>query len=504
MKQKEDLYHLIQSMSRSEKRYFTVEAGKGGNHATRYLELFQLIRNMKTYDEEALREKFPRNLSADKNYLYESLLKTLRDYRRHSSSFTRIRELIMDARHLYKRGLHSQVENRLSEAKALAEEVGDQLALLEINKLEPFFRWHTEKDFVQQVNLLFEERKQLQAQLNAEFKYTELSYLLSAALKNGMDHQAVQQLVNDPSDLDELQQMELPPPEATHLARRRFFQCKALYAQINGDDQQAAHYYAQVVDWWKDYEKYKGEEFSRYILDIGNLINAYYNVEAFGEVWNQIKRLEQEKERNDDTEVKGLIFVKSSIFKILYFINTGEQQDLNTWSDMIKAGINKYQLNEGSRITLIGNMAIYCFCREDFKKCEEWCEMVTKQRSKTETNHKDQIGLSLLWLLAKIEQDDIDATDNALRSVKRFLKKMDAFSGDGFEKLFYELLKDLIPLYGKERKKHLQHIIDTLKELEQKKEIHIPLDLHELGEIWAESRLTGEAILEVIRQEKKK
>ncbi len=501
MKHKEDLFHLIKSMSKSEKRYFTIEASKWGNSETKYLELYQFINGMKSYDEEVLKKKFPKNLSADKNYLYESLLKNLRDFKRNSSFYSRIRELIMDAKNLYKRGLYSQVENRLVEAKSLAMEIGDQLALLEINKLEPFISWHTNKDFIQHINTLFDERKQIQSSLNAEFKFTELSYLLSMVFKKGV---SLEEWLESHPDLQKMMEIISKPDQSVKVdyhAKRRLHQCNAIHAQMSGEHERASASFAEVVDWWKDYKKYKSEEFSRYVVDVSNLINAYYKIEAFDKVWEQIERLEEEA--TDDIEVKGLIFLKTSIFKILFFLNTGKAEDLNQLGEKINHGLSKYQLNEGSRISLISNMAVYGFCCENFDKCIEWCEKVTKQRNKSETRIRDQVGLQLLWLMSKIELDNIDEIENAFRSVRRFLKQKEVFEEGRFEYTFFHLLKNLAPLFGRERTAHWGKIKEELSNTILQAETAVPLDLNELGVYWAESRSNGKSILEIIRHQRK-
>lgn len=498
MKHKEDLFHLIKSMSRSEKRYFKIEASRWKNNETRYLELYELLNGMNVYDEDKLKQRFPRNLSADKNYLYEVLLKNIRDFRRSGSCFVRIRELIFDAKNLYKRGLYAQVENRLAEAKNLAKEVGDHLALLEINQFEPFISWHTNKDFITHIKSLFEERRAIEQRLKDEIKYTEWSYLLSMAFKKEMSLDEMEELEEPLEVLQSIATDKGRLAKVKDHARRRLYQCLAIHAQMSGDHTTAATYFEQVVNWWKDYKKYKSEEFSRYIVDVSNLINAYYKIEAFDEVWTQIERLEGEA--NDDMEVKGLVFLKATLFKILFFLNTGAIQDLSKLSKVIEAGLKKYQLNEGSRITLISNMAVYCFCCEEFSECIDWCEKVIKQRSKSETRIKDQLGLQLLWLMSKIEIDEVDDVENAFRSTYRFLKQRHAFEEEHFEFILYHLLKNYVSLFGREKKEHLGAIRDELQLLVQQKAPNIPLDLHELGQYWAESRLGKTPIMEVIKK----
>ena len=115
MKQKDDLYNLIQAMSKSEKRYFTIDAKKSGRTSSKYLELFQAINHMDAYNEQKLQKKFGKTLPFDKSYLYDAILRSMRDYRSSKSRAARIKEMILDTKYLYERGLYQQSEEYLKE-----------------------------------------------------------------------------------------------------------------------------------------------------------------------------------------------------------------------------------------------------------------------------------------------------------------------------------------------------------------------------------------------------
>jgi hypothetical protein len=78
-----DLFDLIKALSVSEKRYFKVyAAAMGGKEDRLYLKLFDEIDKMPEYDEGALilnnrKEPFLKNLSSNKNYLFNNILRAL-------------------------------------------------------------------------------------------------------------------------------------------------------------------------------------------------------------------------------------------------------------------------------------------------------------------------------------------------------------------------------------------------------------------------------------------
>ena len=55
MKDKEDLFQLIKALSKTEKRYFTLDAQKVGRKKSKYMELFQAINDQDDYNDTVLR-----------------------------------------------------------------------------------------------------------------------------------------------------------------------------------------------------------------------------------------------------------------------------------------------------------------------------------------------------------------------------------------------------------------------------------------------------------------
>ena len=144
MKRKDDLFRLIQSMSKSEKRYFTLDAQKTGKTDAKYLELFKAISNMDKYEEIALK-RLSNHLSVDKAYLYEAILRSMRDYHSKKSRSAQIKEKLIDAKYLFERELYELCQERLDEATVLAKEIGDHLSLLMINREERRIAYRTRK-----------------------------------------------------------------------------------------------------------------------------------------------------------------------------------------------------------------------------------------------------------------------------------------------------------------------------------------------------------------------
>jgi len=77
----DNLFKLIKSMSKSEKRHFKLFTQAFGSKNSIYLQLFEALEKQEEYDEDALLKKLPiKHLTANKKYLFENILKALRIY----------------------------------------------------------------------------------------------------------------------------------------------------------------------------------------------------------------------------------------------------------------------------------------------------------------------------------------------------------------------------------------------------------------------------------------
>lgn len=81
MRNSDNLYTLIKSMGKAEKRYFKIFATQQGGAKQNYLKLFDAIDKQEDYCEQALLQKFSdenfsKHFSATKKYLYDTILKS--------------------------------------------------------------------------------------------------------------------------------------------------------------------------------------------------------------------------------------------------------------------------------------------------------------------------------------------------------------------------------------------------------------------------------------------
>src|ERR1051326_5972973 len=95
-----ELFELIKSLSKTEKRYFNLFVSRHSANDNNCLKLFKFIEKQKDYDEKALRqffkdEKFIRQLPVTKIYLYGQILKSLTLFHGDKKIETQINDLVL-------------------------------------------------------------------------------------------------------------------------------------------------------------------------------------------------------------------------------------------------------------------------------------------------------------------------------------------------------------------------------------------------------------------------
>lgn len=497
MKRKKDLSRLIGAMSSSEKRYFTLDAQKSGRKASRYLELFQAINEMEEYDEGRLKEKFGKNLSSDKGYLYEAILRSMRDYRSASSLAARSREMILDAKYLYERGLYEQCGERLNNAKTLAQQLDDNVILLEIVKEQRRInRESRKKQYESRIKSLSRETNEIIRSVDDEIRYLDIYDELLMLVLNKFefkDNEEKEALTDKYYPLLSTKEESAILPTAL----RRYYQCWALYYQLLGDVEQVFQHYEMVVDWWDQHPAIKSEDFHHYIVDVSNYLHACATeakYDYFPSLLNSLKST-QPKNIHD----KGLVFQKYSIYQLMYHINTGEIVGIDALIRDIEKGLSTFFISKTSELVLIFNSSILLFISEKFADCITWANKIIRQK-KLSGRQDIQHTIRIIYLIAEYEAGSFDAVERAFRSVNRYFRNNRQLAENSFEYYFLNKINELQNATPSGKRQ----LLETFrKELQDKSGFSgkIPFGIDELLLWWINARLQRSSIVEMVKRD---
>jgi hypothetical protein len=124
MKPSEELFVLINSLTKSEKRFFKLSSSIQTGEKN-YLKLFEFIEKQDEYDEAELKnhfknETFIKHLPSEKNHLYKLILKTLRGFHSDQTSSSRLKEELRNIEILYDKALYKECTKFIKRGKNLA------------------------------------------------------------------------------------------------------------------------------------------------------------------------------------------------------------------------------------------------------------------------------------------------------------------------------------------------------------------------------------------------
>jgi len=180
------VYELIHSLSKNEKRYFSLLIGNSGNaEDKKVVKLFNHLNKVDEYDESKLLKQVPEikaeQLANQKAYLYQKILQALRLYNSPKIIDLQIREQIDFAQILFERRLYSQGLSALKKARKLASLQENLEQQLEILKMERGVLLQTiGPDLEERVDALIADVRLLSQRINNIQTFANLSIKLNS------------------------------------------------------------------------------------------------------------------------------------------------------------------------------------------------------------------------------------------------------------------------------------------------------------------------------------
>jgi hypothetical protein len=128
MKKNSNAYTLIKSLTMSEKRYFKIFSERHTiGYQNKYVALFHQLEKAEQEDDWIISRNLRRNkvnadfLSADKNYLYQLILKSLNDFHASRTLNLEIKEALLSVEILFHKGLYPECLKLIAKTETLAE-----------------------------------------------------------------------------------------------------------------------------------------------------------------------------------------------------------------------------------------------------------------------------------------------------------------------------------------------------------------------------------------------
>ena len=506
MKPSTELYSLIQSLTKSEKRFFKLNSSLQSGDKN-YLKLFDYIEKHNHYNEDELKkhfksERFIQHLPSEKNHLYKLILKSLRSYYSDQSIKSQLKQEIKNIEILYNKALYKECAKFVKRSKITAlnyEKFYYSFELINWEKklMEQDFE---EGHFNHDLDALIEEETKVIEQLRNLAEYHILYSKINYIFRSG----GFTRNENERKIVDEIADYHLIKGKNTAISVRATSICyyvKGLCAASIRDYQDALVNFRKAKAVMDKNPKIKSDLQTRYIYTLNFLMHCYIDSNDFdnaNRLIDELNELSTQKEYKFlDTEVK--IFSASYIGKMQVLNKKGDFEKAVSLIPFIESKINDYadKLNKEKILLLDYSMAYTYFGCSDFKNALKLINNVLNDNEKK--LRQDVYSFArILNLVIHFELNNLDFIEYESKSTSRFLNK---FEKDyQIEKVFMKYIKKVAKIDFKPDYKDV--FINFYKEVDvllQDPSEQVILEYFDIKS-WISSKIETNSFDEIVKQ----
>lgn len=424
-----DLFQLIKSLSKAEKRYIKLASTKKNNGTLPdYIILFDALDKQKLFNEEALKKSFTnknfvKRLPETKYYLYENILRNLRTFHSQASIDIKLRGGIDSAEILLQKKLFDHAYDVLKKASKLASFHGRDLILLEIMELETklFAMTKNTKSLeklikqTDQVNLLNKHVNALRYNMLAETYYLhQTNYFLYR------DQTAYKRLMSIPEE-----------PLLVNDSLALSLHAKQSYYRIQ------AHYYGAICDYKNSFKARLAstkliEQYPAYLKHhTDNYKSCIYMLLIYAAKAKKKKEfdiyyerfllaIKKLKKESDLETTAQSIYLKNHIE---IETKNEKQRIIELEKETVLVKFKKYQFrSELTELYFLESIAILYFHAGNYKECLVWLNKLINKSQPTKNLNTLSMALKLN-ILVHFELNNFDLLESQINSLVRFLKK---------------------------------------------------------------------------------
>ncbi|CAM4073663.1 MULTISPECIES: hypothetical protein [Flavobacterium] len=502
---KDNLFILIKSLSRSEKRQFKLYANRlDVNENAKFLLLFNLLDKTDDYNEDMIlksRIVTKLQLSNLKAHLYKQILISLRMNPVNQNIRILIREQLDFATILYHKGLYKQSLKILEKAKVIALENQEKNIAYEIVELEKVIEsQYITRSIVGRADELTLQAKELSKQNVIASKLSNLSLqLYSIMLKSGYAKSD-----DEMKSITEFFNNELPNYSISDLDfREKLWLYKAhLWHSFLIQDFLACYKYSKKwVDLFYDNSKMIYLNPVWYIKGVNYLLECLYLIKHKTFFKESLEKLEETINheafpKNDNINILTFLCIYNSKFN-LHFLEGNFNDGLYLVDEVLKKlKINRDKIDEHHIMVIYYKIACLYFGLGNTVKCIEFLQKIID--NKNLSMREDLMCFArVLSLVAHYEACLDYKLEIQLKSTYKFLIKMNDLHE--VQREMIKFLKGLGSIYPHQLKGEFKKLHARLKVYENhpyEKRAFLYLDILS----WLESKIDNKPILEIIQK----
>lgn len=499
------LFQLVKSLEKSEKRNFKLFVKRNSSSDNlKTIQLFDALDKMSDYDERLLLQKnkaiTKQQLSNIKAQLYRQILSSLRIIKDENNIDIQLHEMMDHARILFNKGLYLQTLKALDRLKELARSHHQitylQQALFFEKKIETLYITRSMQDRAEKLS---QESNMINDAVTLVNRLSNLSLQLYGwYIQNGHARNE-----KDVKNIQEFFQTNLPADAA--LAKGFYekiylYQSYCWYAFIRLDFLQYYRYCQKWVDLFDKYPEMLAVETASYIKGMHNLMGAHFdllNHEKLAESIRQFEQFARHKlvTQNDNNRILTYQYLYTARIN-LYFLQGTFNKGL-MMVPHLEAMLKEYGLYLDTHRVLVFYYKIAClyFGSGDNEHAIDYLNRIINQKADLRTDL--QCYARLLHLIAHYELGNFDLLEYLIKSVYRYMAKMENLSK--VEEEIFAFLRRSFHVGAHALKPEFEKLLNKLRKYEGN-----PLETRAFAYLdvisWLESKIHNVNVQDVIRE----
>lgn len=443
MKKQLFLYHLIHSLSKSEKRYFKLYTKRTNSKEVREYEvIYNLILKRKSYSEEAIKAAaHVKNFAYQKKYLYDLIIRCLIDYSHQEKNNNINGQNLLSAEILFAKGLPAQALSQLKKEKKVAyntELFGKIISAIEVEQKILSSRMdvlNTKPEFTK----LTAEKKTILKKIE-EVSYIEM---LGVDLLNLAHHSK-----NNKSEAARKEYFKIIKKlnqEEDRLSSLRselhFYRIKGSAYYLLEEYEKAISYYEKEITLSLQL-KINDSNKAYFCSKLNTLASIYSRLKLAKEFDKTLKLLDSTIQEIGSAHLKKRYTLTFYILELNFYILTNNYSKLTPYLETIPTNLSMYKEEfKNSYNILCYNTACGYFYIGNYKKSLFWINKVLSE------NYKDMMpevnaAARLINLVIHYQLDNLMLLDSLISSYKKTNQKKSIYAP--FEKILLKFLMLLI------------------------------------------------------------
>ncbi len=455
-------------MTVPEKGYFIKFAKRHiSDKDNNYLKLFDAInRQEESYNEleikrEFRNEKFVKQFTAAKNYLYNMILKSLVSYNDDKSTDSQITNLRDQYIILFQKTLFDQSEQILLRAKkkALEEERFSKLSDLLRDQKNLDYRKINEPGFDKYVDSMLEQELEVLDKQKNVAEYYALYLKMSSLFKrkgvarNNAEAEAFRRIVRHPL-------MKNDTFATSVRSKNLYYIINYLYFYGINDHKNAFRNTISRLRLIENNPDKVAGGIKEYLYALSDAIAMSYNLKDFKLCINYLRK---QREISDQHRMSGTspsfteMYFKSYNFELNIYITSGYFREGLTIVNEVTGWLKQYEgrINKSEELKVIYLIAYLYFGAGEKDKSLKWLNRILSDKSESRQDYK--AFARILNMIIHYELGNYDNLDYEYQSAKRFFKK-----SDRLYKIESLILKSICKLPGFAERKELTSYLDLL------------------------------------------